>query len=93
MNCVMPSCTRNKIAIAAMLGALIAAPALITPAQAFAAPTPATTSRCGADSTNTAASPKFPSRGHYDDCECSCHDNRRECDCNCSGDDDDSGWW
>jgi hypothetical protein len=88
MNCVMPSCTRNKIAIAAMLGALIAAPALIAPAQAFAAPTPATTSRCGADATNTAASPKFPNRTHENNCECRCDDDRHDCDCDCSG-----GWW
>jgi hypothetical protein len=92
MNWVMPPCTRSRVAIAATLGVLIATPALIAPAQAFATPARPPASRCGADATDTAASPKFPSRGHYDDCECNCHDDHRDCKCNCSGDDDDD-WW
>jgi hypothetical protein len=93
MNWTMPLlCVRSRIVIAAMLGALITVPALIAPAQAFATPTPPTASRCGADAANTAASPKFPGRNHYDDCECNCDDDRHNCKCNCSGDDDDD-WW
>lgn len=93
MNCVMPSCTRSTIAIAAMLGALVAVPALSAPAEAFAAPTPHAASRCGAHATNAGPSSQFPNRTHQNDCECSCHDNRRDCECNCSGEDDDDGWW
>jgi hypothetical protein len=91
MNCAMPLCTRSRIAITATLGGLITTLVLIAPAQAFAAPTPPTASRCGADATNTAASPKFPSRSHYYDCECDCYDHRRDCDCDCSR--DNGGGW
>jgi hypothetical protein len=80
----MPLCTRSRIAIIAALGGLITILALIAPAQAFATPTPPTASRCGADTTNTAASPKFPSRSHETDCECECWDNGHECDCDCN---------
>jgi hypothetical protein len=92
MNCAMSLCTSSRIARAATLGALIAVFALSAPARAFATPAPHTASRCGADVTNPAASANFPSRGHYDDCECNCYDNEHDCKCNCSGDNDDD-WW